>query len=68
MVAVGVGEGYVPHVVADERLAGFDAARFEFVVEGEGVVTLEPNGGAFAELFGRDAAGIVFLEHERGGA
>ena len=34
-VAVGVGEGDVPHVVADEGFAGFDAAGFEFVVESE---------------------------------
>ena len=63
-VAVGVGEGDVPHVVADEGFAGFDAAGFEFVVESERVLALEPDGGAFAEFFGGDAAGIVLLKHD----
>ena len=68
MVAVGVGEGYVPHVVANEGFFGVEAAGFEFMVEGEGVVALEPDGGSGAEFFRGDAAGIVFLEHEGGGA
>ncbi len=68
MVAVGVGEGYVPHVVANEGFFGVEVARTKLVVEGEGVVALEPDGDASAEFFRGNAAWIVFLEHEGGGA
>ncbi len=64
VVAVGVGEFGVPHGVAYERFVGFDAAGFEFVVEGDGIFALEPDGAAHAAFVCGDAAGIVFLEHQ----
>jgi len=63
-VTVGIGDGGVPHVVADEGFSGLEAAGTEFVVEGDGIPALEPDGGTYAAFFGGDAAGIVFLKHD----
>jgi len=63
-VAIGVGDGGVPHVVADEGFSRLEAAGTEFVVEGDRVAALEPDGGSCAAFFGGDAAGIVFLRHD----
>jgi len=67
-VTVGVGDGGVPEVIADERLFGVEAAGFELVVQRDGIVTLKPDGAAKSAFFGGDAMGIVFLEHESGAA
>ena len=63
-VAIGVGDGGVPHVVADEGFSGLEAAGTKFVVEGDGIPALEPDGGSDAAFFRGDAAGIVFLKHD----
>ena len=68
MVAVGVGNGGIPHVIADEGFLGSEAAGLEFVIKDNRILACEPQGNAFAALFFRDTIGIVFLEHQSGAA
>jgi hypothetical protein len=66
MIAVRIGDGDVPEAVADERFFRRKSAREKFAVESNGVFALKPDGGTDSTGFGRDAAGIVLLQHERG--
>lgn len=63
VVAVGIDNQGVPHLVAYKGFSRVQAAASEFVVERDCVVALEAQGHAFAAFFFGNAGGEIFLEH-----
>jgi hypothetical protein len=63
VVAVGVDDQGIPHVVAYEGFSGTEIAGAKFVVDRDSVVALEAKGDAFAALIFGEVGGGIFLEH-----
>src|SRR5579863_8033006 len=70
-VSVGVLDDSDPHIVADLRLAGLDAARRKFAVQGDSILALIADAYALARVVQRRAGVVAFcaelLEHDGDG-